>query len=85
MEVRVLTTVPWGLTRMRRYPEAVTLPAGTATVDPVTQTGRWVGSDGEILPATARHKRSETNKETSTKTSLDGNPDQGSDQEGDTD
>ncbi|MFF9345739.1 putative ATP-grasp-modified RiPP [Streptomyces sp. NPDC014734] len=78
-------TVPWGLTRMRRYPDAVSLPGATVTVDPVTQTGRWIGPDGDVLPATARHKRSETSKETSTKTSLDGAPDQGSDQEGDTD
>lgn len=77
--------VPWGVTRMRRYPDAVVLPAATATVDPVTQTGRWIGTDGIPLPATARHKRSETSKETKTRTSPDGNPDQGSDQEGDTD
>ncbi|MFB7919499.1 putative ATP-grasp-modified RiPP [Streptomyces sp. NPDC056061] len=70
---------------MRHYPETVALPGSTVTVDPVTQTGRWTGPDGDPLPATARHKRSETNKETSTKTSLDGTPDQGSDQEGDTD
>ncbi|AYN33790.1 hypothetical protein DUI70_3288 [Streptomyces albus] len=70
---------------MRRYPEAVSLPAATVTVDPVTQTGRWIGADGKALPATARHKRSETSKETATRTSPDGTPDQGSDQEGDTD
>ncbi|MEW1701135.1 putative ATP-grasp-modified RiPP [Streptomyces sp. NPDC091278] len=78
-------TAPWGVTRMRPYPEAVVLPAADVFLDPVTQTGRWVGPDGLAMPLTSRHKRSETNKETKTKTSLDGTPDQGSDQEGDTD
>lgn len=80
-----VAAMPWGLTRMRPYPEAVVLPAAQAVLDPVTQTGRWVGSDGLGVPVTGKHKRSETNKETQSKTSLDGNPDQGSDQEGDTD
>jgi putative ATP-grasp target RiPP len=76
---------PWGLTRMRPYPEAVVLPAAEIVLDPVSQTGRRVGSDSPGVPVTGRHKRSETSKETRTRTSLDGNPDQGSDQEGDTD
>ncbi|MFD7507650.1 putative ATP-grasp-modified RiPP [Streptomyces sp. NPDC059850] len=80
-----VVAVPWGLTRMRPYPEAVVLPAARAVLDPVTQTGRWGGSDGLGVPFTGKHKRSETNKETQSKTSLDGNPDEGSDQEGDTD
>ncbi|EFL25434.1 hypothetical protein SSOG_05148 [Streptomyces himastatinicus ATCC 53653] len=84
MEVGV-ATMPWGLTRMRPYPEAVVLPAAQVALDPGTQTGRWVDSDGLGVPFTGKHKRSETSKETQTKTSLDGNPDQGSDQEGDTD
>ncbi|AEW95602.1 MULTISPECIES: putative ATP-grasp-modified RiPP [Streptomycetaceae] len=70
---------------MKPYPESVVLPAATVVLDPTTQTGRWVGSDGLDAPLSARHKRSETNKETSTRTSLDGNADQGNDQEGDTD
>lgn len=80
-----VAAVPWGLTRMRPYPEAVVLPAAEVVLDPETQTGRWVGSDGLGMPLTGKHKRSETNKETQTKTSLDGKPDQGGDQEGDTD
>ncbi|GAA0538211.1 MULTISPECIES: putative ATP-grasp-modified RiPP [Streptomyces] len=80
-----VAAVPWGLTRMRHYPEAVVLPAAKVVLDPETQAGRWIGSDGLVVPLTGKHKRSETNKETKAKTSLDGNPDQGSDQEGDTD
>lgn len=80
-----MAAVPWGLTRMRPYPEAMVLPAAEVVLDSETQTGRWVGSDGLGMPLTGKHKRSETSKETQTKTSLDGNPDQGSDQEGDTD
>lgn len=76
---------PWGLTRMRPYPAAAVLPAVAVVLDPDTQTGRWIDADGTPVPATDRHRRSETSRETSTLTSLDGNSDQGSDQEGDTD
>jgi hypothetical protein len=44
-----------------------------------------VGLDGSVAVGSARHKRSETSKETKPKTSLDGTTDEGSDQEGDTD
>ncbi|WP_055548904.1 putative ATP-grasp-modified RiPP [Streptomyces kanamyceticus] len=70
---------------MRPYPDTVVLPAADVVLDPETQTGRWVGPDGLDVPVLDRHKRSETNKETTTKTSLDGETDEGSDQEGDTD
>ncbi|MER5490098.1 putative ATP-grasp-modified RiPP [Streptomyces sp. NPDC002454] len=79
------TVVPWGVTRMRPYPDVAELPAAGVTLDPVTQTGKWVDRHGNALPATARHKRSETSKETQHITSLDGKPDQGHDQQGDTD
>lgn len=79
------TLVPWGVTRMRPYPDTVVLPAADVTLDPTTQIGRWVDPDGLDIPGMDRHKRSETSKETSTKTSLDGNTDQGSDQSGDSD
>ncbi|MGY3676872.1 putative ATP-grasp-modified RiPP [Streptomyces sp. TE33382] len=61
------------------------LPAAEVVLDPLTQTGRWVDMDGLDVPVMDRHKRSETSKETKTRTSLDGTPDEGSDQEGDTD
>ncbi|KUF14847.1 hypothetical protein AT728_35615 [Streptomyces silvensis] len=70
---------------MRPYPDTVALPAAEIILDPETQTGRFVGPDGLDVPRAARHKRTETSKETSTRTSLDGTTDEGSDQEGDTD
>ncbi|WP_232110306.1 putative ATP-grasp-modified RiPP [Streptomyces buecherae] len=70
---------------MRPYPRTTVLPAVQVVLDSATQTGRRVDAEGRYVPLTNRHKRSETNKETETKTSLDGTPDQGSDQEGDTD
>jgi putative ATP-grasp target RiPP len=76
---------PWGLSRMRPFPESAVVPAGRVELDAWTQTGRWVGEDGAAVPVLDRHKRSETSKETSTRTSLDGNSDAGSDQEGDSD
>lgn len=76
--------VPWGLSRMRPYPDRAVVPAAEVVLDPGSQTGRWLAADGAEL-VTARHKRSETSRETQTRTSLDGNTDQGSDQEGDAD
>ncbi|MBY8887673.1 putative ATP-grasp-modified RiPP [Streptomyces sp. PTM05] len=81
----VSVSVPWGLRRMRPFPPGETLPACRVVLDATTQTGRWLAEDGSALPALDRHKRSETCKETSTRTSLDGTTDSGSDQEGDTD
>jgi len=74
---------PWGLTRMRRFPASAVVAASTIVLDPESQTGVWSGPEGP--PGMARHKRSETSKETTTRTSLDGGPDEGSDQAGDTD
>ncbi|MYS44058.1 putative ATP-grasp-modified RiPP [Streptomyces sp. SID5998] len=76
---------PWGLGRMRPYPAAAVLPAVRPVLDPHTQVPVWVGPDGGSLTVEAKHKRSQTSQETSTKTSLDGTPDQGSDQNGDSD
>ncbi|MFI2432348.1 putative ATP-grasp-modified RiPP [Streptomyces sp. NPDC018693] len=59
--------------------------APTVVLDPESRTGRWIGPGGPDVPSLDRHKRSETSKETRPKTSLDGNTDEGSDQEGDTD
>ncbi|MEV5386110.1 putative ATP-grasp-modified RiPP [Streptomyces sp. NPDC052721] len=76
---------PWGVSRMKPFPDAVVLPAVRAVLDAETQTAVWVDPDGNPAPTMDKHKRSETSKETSTKTSLDGNSDQGSDQSGDSD
>ncbi|MCC3770549.1 putative ATP-grasp-modified RiPP [Streptomyces sp. UNOC14_S4] len=79
------SALPWGLTRMAPFPEAVRIPYAKLVLDPDTQIARPVDENGMPVPVLDRHKRSETSKETATKTSLDGTPDQGSDQEGDTD
>lgn len=76
---------PWGLTRMRLFPESAVVTGSTVVLDAESQTGRWVGPDGAGVPSLDRHKRSETSKETKPRTSLDGTTDEGSDQEGDTD
>jgi putative ATP-grasp target RiPP len=70
---------------MRNYPEADVLPAVEIVLDPETQTGRWGRPDNSGGVRRSRHKRSETNRETQTRTSMDGTPDQGHDQEGDVD
>ncbi|MFS8200612.1 putative ATP-grasp-modified RiPP [Streptomyces sp. CWNU-52B] len=78
-------TVPFGLTRMRPFPDGAVLAPALVVLDPKTQIGRWLGPDGLDIPELDRHKRSETSKETKTKTSLDGNPDERGDQQGDSD
>nr|WP_030017578.1 putative ATP-grasp-modified RiPP [Streptomyces monomycini] len=77
---------PWGLSRMKPYPTCATaFTPSRLVLDEKTQTVRWLEVDGIELPTLDRHKRSETSKETNTTTSLDSNPDQGHDQEGDED
>ena len=78
-------TTPFGLTLMRPYPDTETVPLPVVEIDPVTQVGLWFDVNGQPMSPDAKHRKSETNKETATKTSLDGNTDQGSDQSGDTD
>ncbi|MFI9340294.1 putative ATP-grasp-modified RiPP [Streptomyces sp. NPDC052773] len=84
-EVQDDRITPWGIGRMRPFPATAFLPAVRAVLDAGTQTALWVGPDGVPAPGLDRHKRSETSKETATRTSLDGTPDQGSDQQGDND
>lgn len=79
------TVRPWGLTRMKPFPAAAVLTAATVVLDADRQVGRWVGPDGLDVPELDRHKRSETCKETKTRTSLDGATGEGSDQQGDSD
>ncbi|WP_307865437.1 putative ATP-grasp-modified RiPP [Streptomyces montanisoli] len=81
----MIEKTPWGVRRMEPFPAGAVLPATRVVLDAETQTGNWLGEDGTRLPEMAKHKRSETSKETTTRTSLDGNSDEGSDQQGDTD
>ncbi|MGW2951462.1 putative ATP-grasp-modified RiPP [Streptomyces eurythermus] len=76
---------PWGITRMRPFPDTAVLSGARPVLDAETQTTVWMDTAGMPLPTMDKHKRSETSKETSPKTSLDGTTDQGSDQQGDTD
>ncbi|WP_267134390.1 putative ATP-grasp-modified RiPP [Streptomyces sp. WAC 00631] len=70
---------------MRPFPVTAVVTPAAVVLDPESQTGRWIAPDGLPLPSLDRHKRSETSKETKTRTSSDGTADEGSDQEGDTD
>ncbi|WP_327236266.1 putative ATP-grasp-modified RiPP [Streptomyces sp. NBC_01317] len=81
------SAAPWGLTRMRPFPAGPRDAPATVVLDPVTQTGVWCDDDGSMVPVTlmSKHKRSETSSETKPRTSLDGTPDEGSDQSGDSD
>ncbi|MGW7004975.1 putative ATP-grasp-modified RiPP [Streptomyces sp. NPDC054933] len=81
----VTEAAPWGVRRMKPFPASAVVPETRVVLDPKTQTGQWLTDDGTALLTWDKHKRSQTSKETNTKTSLDGNTDQGSDQEGDTD
>jgi putative ATP-grasp target RiPP len=76
---------PWGVSRMKPFPPAEVLPAARAVLEAATQTAVWTDPDGSLLPTLDKHKRSETSRETATKTSMDGTSDEGSDQHGDSD
>ncbi|GAA2664844.1 putative ATP-grasp-modified RiPP [Streptomyces lunalinharesii] len=82
-----MTTTPasWGLDRMQSFPSTTVMPCTRIVLDPRTQTARWLAEDGSALPVMDKHKASETSKETSTATSLDGNRDEGHDQSADSD
>jgi putative ATP-grasp target RiPP len=70
---------------MRPFPQGAQLPEYTIVLDAETQTSRWLDEDGVLVPVVDKHRKSGTNSETKPKTSLDGNTDEGSDQESDTD
>ncbi|HEY8983672.1 MAG TPA: putative ATP-grasp-modified RiPP [Streptomyces sp.] len=79
------SAMPWGLTRMKPFPQGLLLPESTIVLDAETQTGRCLDAQGTLVPVLDKHKKSGTNSETKPKTSLDGNTDEGSDQQSDTD
>jgi putative ATP-grasp target RiPP len=45
------TPIPWGMGRMVPLRNGVPSPWQYAGIDPQTQTGRWIGSDGAPTPA----------------------------------
>lgn len=59
-----VSVMPWGLTRMCRYSEAVEVPYCSATLDPETQTGQYLDSSGNLVEA--KHRK--TNRSTEQKT-----------------
>ncbi|MEV8389653.1 MULTISPECIES: putative ATP-grasp-modified RiPP [unclassified Streptomyces] len=77
--------VPWGLTRMRPFPADARISRPVVVLDPETQTGQWLDEEGTLMWVMGKHKKSRTWTETKPKTSLDGNTDEGSDQDGDGD
>ncbi|WP_229325955.1 putative ATP-grasp-modified RiPP [Streptomyces sp. UNOC14_S4] len=78
--------LPWGLSRMEPFPASGPLPQQRLILDPVSQIPTRLGPDGLPVPATSKHRKSNTGTETNTTTGdrKDG-PDQGHDQDSDTD
>jgi putative ATP-grasp target RiPP len=74
---------PWGVSRMRPFPEGEANECAGAVLDPWSQTARWFDADGIPLPGEGKHKKPRTFRETKPRTSLDGNRDEGRDQETD--
>lgn len=75
--------VPWGLTRMRSFPPGELFPYAAIVLDPASQTGQWLDGDGVPVRIGGKHQKPSTARETKPKTSLDGNSDEGTDQETD--
>lgn len=66
------TLRPWALSRVSGYLEIAELPDYTVTIDPVTQLGQYLGSDGRVIEM--KHRK--TNRATEQKTRVskgDGN------------
>ena len=55
---------PWGLSRMRPYPEVIEVPYSSAVLDPETQTGLYFDAAGRLVEM--KHKK--TNRATEQKT-----------------
>jgi putative ATP-grasp target RiPP len=63
---------PWGLSRMRHYPEVIEILYTSAVLDPETQTGLYFDAAGRLVEM--KHKK--TNRATEQKTRVskgDGN------------
>lgn len=60
-------TTPWGLTRLAPFATVTVVPPYTMTLDPVTQTGICVTSDGSKI--TFRHRKTYRATETPTQAS----------------
>ena len=63
---------PWGVSRMSPYQDHIELPEYTVTIDPVTQTGRYIDAAGTVVEM--KHRKSNTGTEQKTRVSKgDGN------------
>lgn len=58
---------PWGVSRMSPYPAVIEVPQFTATIDPVTQVGRYVDADGKVIEL--RHRKTNTGTQEKTQVS----------------
>lgn len=58
---------PWGVSRMSPYPDVIEFPEYTVTIDPETQTGRYVDAAGTVVEM--KHRKSNTGTEQKTRAS----------------
>ncbi|MGH3376949.1 MAG: putative ATP-grasp-modified RiPP [Actinoallomurus sp.] len=78
---------PWGLRRMAHYPNTVTLGYSRVELDPATQTGVYLDSDGQPIEAGRHGTGTDTRSPTGTSTdgSNKGDNDSDSNPDGDQD
>ncbi|WP_329119305.1 putative ATP-grasp-modified RiPP [Streptomyces sp. NBC_01465] len=79
------TATPWGMQRMAPLSNGEATPWQYGGLDPQTQTGRWIGSDGQMLPVEFGKHGTSVNTYPPTQVSKDGkvDPDTGHDAEQD--
>ncbi|GGV54652.1 putative ATP-grasp-modified RiPP [Streptomyces spectabilis] len=80
-----ISQTPWGFGRMAPLRNGSPSPWRYAGVDPVTQTGRWIGEDGAMVPAELGKHGTSVNTYPPTQVGKDGkvDPDTGQDAEQD--
>ncbi|GAA0935088.1 hypothetical protein GCM10009574_034970 [Streptomyces asiaticus] len=67
--------IPWGMSRMAPLRNGEPSPWRYAGIDPQTQTGRWVGSDGAPTPVELGKHGTSVNTYPPTQVSKDGKMD----------
>lgn len=80
-----ITQAAWGLRRMAPLRNGSPSLWRYAGIDPATQTGRWIGEDGEVTPAELGKHGTSVNTYPPTQVGKDGrvDPDSGHDAEQD--
>ncbi len=74
---------PWGLSRMEPYGEIIEVEYSIDGIDPATQLGRYVQFNGNLVLFDGRHRATDTNTRSATRTSGGDDQDHSNDSDSD--